>query len=602
MATSGSCSTGSYKGRYLTFNWWINSQSTANNTTTIGWSLDGDGDSGYVVCADFYVKIDGDVVYNKDSSYQVKVYNTTTIASGTKTITHNADGTRSFSVYIEAGIYNWDANKSGSGSWSLTSIPRGASLTGADNFYDDANPQISYSNPAGSAVTSLQACIASTDGSTVHVPYRDISKSGTSYTFNLTDDERNTLRNLTPNSDTLALKFYVKTVISGNTFYSSLQRNMKISPVYPTATVEFNIADDKTAYLTNDNKTIISGITDLTWSIEGATAYKGASIKGYAVTNGTFTSDKATGTITDSTNATFTARITDSRGFYTDYVSNGTLVEYFVPTIKGNIGNPNTNGEMLYRVSGIFFNGKFGSASGAKSNDFTCYYRFNENDGEFSDWIAIPMEDVTVEGNNYSIRHKITGLDYRNSYGFQARFEDQIHNVMTSNTKTVSSIPVYDWSYKDFNFNVPVNFSGGIDTNELKITSPVAGLTNRSYGVNKILATTASYMTASQTVNLSEAVSAQPNGIVLAWSSYTDGTAHDYDWAYQFIPKQHVLSYEGAGIGFPLITTGFGYVASKYVYVSDTKITGYSGNTNASTGSSINFDNSYWVLRYVVGV
>jgi hypothetical protein len=68
-----------------------------------------------------------------------------------------------------------------------------ATITYAPNFNDESNPTIKYNNPAGKTVTSLQACI-SLDGSKADVSYRNIPKKGTSYTFDLTDEERNVLR------------------------------------------------------------------------------------------------------------------------------------------------------------------------------------------------------------------------------------------------------------------------------------------------------------------------------------------------------------------------------------------------------------------------
>lgn len=147
--------------------------------------------------------------------------------------------------------------------------------------------------------------------------------------------------------------------------------------------------------------------------------------------------------------------------------------------------------------------------------------------------------------------------------------------------------------------------TGGVSinsTNGLWITDTQANLAARAYGQNKILASTASYMTASQTVNLSEAISAQPHGVVLAWSAYSGGTTYNYDWFYQFIPKTHVQKHNGAGLGNVFATVGFGHLGAKYIYVYDTKITGNDANDDTGSGSSVNHNNAYWVLRYVVGV
>lgn len=127
MATSGSFNTTSREGRYLTFSWSVKSQDTANNKTTISWTLKGGGTSGYVYCGDFEVTIDGTIVYSNDTRREV--YNTTTIASGTRTITHSADGTKTLTASVKASIYTYTQDRTGSGSWALPTIARTPTVT-----------------------------------------------------------------------------------------------------------------------------------------------------------------------------------------------------------------------------------------------------------------------------------------------------------------------------------------------------------------------------------------------------------------------------------------------------------------------------------------
>lgn len=126
MANSGSFNTSAYSVRYLTFNWWINSQSIEGNYTDIGWNLVGAGGSttSFYKAGAFKVVINGDTVYETGQNDRISLYNGTTVASGTKRIYHNSDGSKSFSASAEAGIYTYARNVSGSGSWSINSIPR----------------------------------------------------------------------------------------------------------------------------------------------------------------------------------------------------------------------------------------------------------------------------------------------------------------------------------------------------------------------------------------------------------------------------------------------------------------------------------------------
>ena len=101
MASNGSFNTSAYSNRYLTFSWSVQSQSVANNSTTISWTLKGAGSaSGYYKAGNFKVVINGTTVYSTAESSRINLYNGTLVKSGTFTITHNSDGTKSFTAYV----------------------------------------------------------------------------------------------------------------------------------------------------------------------------------------------------------------------------------------------------------------------------------------------------------------------------------------------------------------------------------------------------------------------------------------------------------------------------------------------------------------------
>lgn len=123
MARSGSFKTTNYDGRYLVFSWSITSQNTANNTTTISWKLMGDGGSStWYNAGNFKVVIDSDTVYS--SATRIQLYDGTTVASGSYTFKHSADGSKSFTASAQAGIYLVAVNCTGSGTFALDAIPR----------------------------------------------------------------------------------------------------------------------------------------------------------------------------------------------------------------------------------------------------------------------------------------------------------------------------------------------------------------------------------------------------------------------------------------------------------------------------------------------
>lgn len=109
-------------------------------------------------------------------------------------------------------------------------------------------------------------------------------------------------------------------------------------------------------------------------------------------------------------------------------------------------------------------------------------------------------------------------------------------------------------------------------------------------------------MSGSQSATLSEAISKQKSGIVLHWQAYVNGATKNYNHEYTFVPKQHVIASNGARIDCHMGTAGFGYIATKYVYIYDTKIVGNDDNTKNRTGSGISYNNKCWVLTQVIGV
>lgn len=131
------------------------------------------------------------------------------------------------------------------------------------------------------------------------------------------------------------------------------------------------------------------------------------------------------------------------------------------------------------------------------------------------------------------------------------------------------------------------------DNNDIYIGS-------RQYGVNKVLWSGAWYMNASQTATLSEAVSAQPNGIVLVFSRYQDGVAQNWGFESFFVPKYVVATHAAQGSYFSSNQQGRPW--SKYIYISDTELKGNNDNTNDGEFDGRYLFNDFCVLRYVIGV
>lgn len=123
-----------------------------------------------------------------------------------------------------------------------------------------------------------------------------------------------------------------------------------------------------------------------------------------------------------------------------------------------------------------------------------------------------------------------------------------------------------------------------------------------SSGTGRILWTGGKYMTAEHKETLSEPITSQPNGIVLTFSRYANGEVQDTNFHQFFIPKAFVLQKNGFGHTFFMAANKFALVSTKYLYINDTHITGHADNNAKGTANGITYDNSAFVMRYVIGV
>ena len=88
---------------------WSSSQSVANNTSTIYWTVMSAGGWGssesYVMAGPVTVSIAGVTVYSRSDRFAMHVGDV--LDSGSFTLTHNSDGNQSFSAWAEAAIYTY---------------------------------------------------------------------------------------------------------------------------------------------------------------------------------------------------------------------------------------------------------------------------------------------------------------------------------------------------------------------------------------------------------------------------------------------------------------------------------------------------------------
>lgn len=352
MATVGQVNTNTTYDSFFWVYWSQQSQDVAANKTTIYWSCG-------VTCGhSFYsnaiemseVRINGTLVYS-GGTYSNFSKGEHRIAYGYMDIPHNADGTKTFNISDFTGWlysnYNYSA---GASSHTLNQIPRGAGLTGADDFKDTENPKITYSNPAGNSVTALEACISLT-GATDDIKYRSITKTGTSYTFALTDAERNLLRSNTSGTSR-TVHFYLRSTIGGNTFHSSLIKTFTVtenSATKPAVSLDVSLNNGSLPsifnglYIQGKSKVNVKVTADSKPGASISSLY--AVVEGKTYNSGDFTSDA----IQSSSAITVTGFAKDSRGFTGSAEQTVNVIPYAKPMVVPLSGE---NAILCYRSDG----------------------------------------------------------------------------------------------------------------------------------------------------------------------------------------------------------------------------------------------------------
>lgn len=526
-------------------------------------------------------------------------------------ITHNSDGKKSvsWSWSCATGTSNL-GTVSASGTKALTTIAR-ASKVYATNCDIGSFSTITVNKYKDSFTTSLYY---KTSSDSDYVAISGASKiSGTSFAFEIPESWYNKI----PNAKTMTCSIKAETYngssnIGSNTCSFTITANEELCK--PTITGSVVDTNDDVYALTNSRTRFVKykSLPKVTWE---ASAENGA----------TLVSQKANGV--DATSPyTYTewknvyVDITDSRGYFNRYWPDLDVVDYFIPTVQVSGGRTSpTSDSATISIYGSFFNGYF-DANNTNLNNLSISYKYREIGT--TEWTNGATIEVTKENNSFKNEDFVISdlFNYQKSYEVQVIATDSLSPSLPYTFKVIKGIPIFDWC-KDF-----------LRVNELFIADKSAVLndstkTGKAYNTalggiqingsfflngknpfalkeNKILWSNSDgwQMSSGISATLNEKVSEQETGIVLHWQAYVSGEVKNYDHVYKFIPKQHVINNEGAGVVTNMITTDFGYIGSKYTYIHDGKVIGYADNTNTGTKNGVTYNNKYWVLTEIIGV
>ena len=228
MATSGVITTNTKYGSYFWVKWAISgSQSISGNKTTIAWSCGLTPGEQYLENAIKMsaVTIAGVKVYDGGTYSNITDYKDRTFASGTLELSHNADGTKSFTVAAFTGwLFGNGDYTAAAKSFTLPTIPRASTVSAPGTGTLGTALAIKIDRKSTSFTDKLYYKIGSNEAVTI------TASAGTSYSWT----PPVSLASKAPNSKTLTVKIITNTY-NGDTYVGRSECTVTLS--VPAASV-----------------------------------------------------------------------------------------------------------------------------------------------------------------------------------------------------------------------------------------------------------------------------------------------------------------------------------------------------------------------------
>ena len=369
---------------------------------------------------------------------------TTTLASGSFTVDHNADGTGSFAIGFSFDS-TWTYSGSDTLSGDLSTIPR-ASTASASNTNIGSTVRIN-TNRASSTFTH-----------TITVSFGNFSKTWNSvgsYVDWNTSSDADTLYSKIPNSPDGTCTITCITYSNGSNIGSKtstfklIANKETVKPLISVSAIDTNKTLDTgntIQSITGDttNKTIIKYISNVAVTLT-ATARKSASISSTKISsgNGTFVVNTGnfTTTFTNVETASYSGTAIDTRGYdNTANVSDLTMLDYVRLSISPiRLYRTNQTANNLYvEIDGNYFKGSFNNTA----NTLSLKFKYKESGtSTWSSWATL-TPTISQSENKYTFDGLIgSSFDYKKIYDFVFQVED-LAMIQSIEAQSVPGIPI----------------------------------------------------------------------------------------------------------------------------------------------------------------
>lgn len=440
MATSGYTDVAVASYIKLRFSWSAGKQNITNNYTPVTWKLqlissNSSANISSTAKKDCSVTLNGTKVFSGTNTVGLSGGATKTLASGTRNIYHNADGTKTFSYSFSQELAitysgNYIGTKSGSGSGTLNTIPRTSGLGTISNFTIGNAISIPITQYSSGFVNNLVIKFGSTTIKTVN----DIS-NGDTVTF--TSTEQTNIYSLMP-SVTKGTFTFTLTTKNGSTTVGTSSRTAIgyiASSVKPSiskiALAEYvtGIAAQFGGYVQNQSK-IRGTITASAGSGSSISSYKTV-INGQTFTSSTFT----TNVLKTAGSNTATVTVTDKRGRTTTSTATFTVIAYASPKIATFTVVRCLEDGTEDLVSGEYAKINVASTISAVSNKNTKSFKLEYRKTTDEAWTTLL---TYTEDYAYTLTNSIhSGFSADYPYAFRLTVTDHFHSMPL--TKSIST-------------------------------------------------------------------------------------------------------------------------------------------------------------------
>lgn len=356
------------------------------------------------------------------------------VASYSKTVKHNNDGSKNVSVSASmSSSYFTPSYSSASGTVSLATIPRASGVACSSPYIGD-NAIISIDKKSSSFTNTLTYKIGTLTGT---IATKTSNTTVQFQTSSIADSIYALIPNGTETSGTIYCTTYNGSTQIGDTQSTSFNLYAKESVCKPSVTATIVDTNTDVTDITGSSTKFIKYISKPKVTIN-ATAKKSSSIKKYYVSlnDGQTSSTKETPFSTIGSNKV-NVSATDSRNYvgYNDYTLD--MIDYIKLHINTiSITRPEgTSNEAILNCNGAYYNGSF---SDTVSNTLSGSFKYRKS-GE-TDWTDGGSITPTITNSTFRFNDLSLGnlFDYNEEYQFKVILKDKFLTVGSSDTEIIT--------------------------------------------------------------------------------------------------------------------------------------------------------------------